>query len=454
MPNFLENLRLKNIFGLPEGGMVGDNPYQYRTPPFVTEGGGFGMPKRNPFEGLFGDGMEMQSPNMAPAASPMMGEQTPSPMGPVGGAMGDIASRMKEIYTPETGATDRFNRMIEERPERNNPGMLRRIASIAAGILAGPEAFDMSMYGNYNNKMRDWKEGLDPAYKAATLERQSNVNERTLAMQTISAQLREDAQKAKEMNDTRRADISQQRADVYEFKAKNPNLRIDFSGPEVIAIDPQTGQRAPITDLDGKPIQTGNMSEADKLAFQRETTMSGIAARGDEARTTQKEGHEQDMDEILARGKEARTTKSTPSGSATGKDELPTQTRVRQFNAARELYNSNPELRPFIRLGNPGSNDFQITPPSEHRLWGKQGPSDEQYKQINAAIYEGALTRQATPPPKDTTTPPRGRGAGPAGQQPQVLTKTQTNSRTGAKRTLVSTDGGKTWKVQGATATQ
>jgi len=427
MPSFLENLRLKNLFGLPEGGMVGENPYQYRTPPFVGEsrGGMFGnTPPKNPFEGLFGDGMEMQSP--APVGGPPTMETPQGPMGPAGGGMNDIASRMKQIYSPETEATGRYNELIEGMPQRNKPGMLRKIASIAAGTLGGPEMFDMAMYGNYNNKMKDWKEQLDPAYKAATLERSSNVNERTLAMQTISAQLREDAQKAKEENDIRRAGIAQQRADVYEFKAKHPNLDIDFSGPEVIAIDPISGKRAPITDLDGKPVQTGNMSEADKLAFQRETTMKGITARGEESRTTQEEGHEQDMDEILARGEQARTTKSTPSGSVTGKDELPTQTRVRQFNAARELLNTRPELRQFIKLGNPGSNDFQITPPSEHRLWGHQGPTKEQYEEIQAAIYSGAMSRQA---PKT-----------------EPIYKTQRNTRTGATRRVMSTDGGKTWK--------
>lgn len=428
MPSFLENLRLKNIFGIPEGGMVGDNPYQYRTPPFVPEGGGmFGKPK-NPFAGIFGDGME-QSPVAAPMGSPMGGDMEVGPT--TGGGMNDIASRMRQIYSPETEATDRYNQLIDSMPQRNKPGMLRKIASIAAGTLAGPEAFDMSMYGNYNNQMKDWSAKLDPAYKAATLERSSNVNERTLAMQTISAQLREDAQRAKEANDIRRASIAQQRADVYEFKAKHPNLDIDFSGPEVIAIDPLTGKRAPITDLDGKPVQTGNMSEADKLAFQRETTMKGIAARGSEARTTQEEGHEQDMDEILARGEQARTTKSTPSGSGTGKDELPTQTRVRQFNAARELANSRPDLKPFIKIGTPGSNDFAVTPPGEN-FFGPTGPTKEQFEEINQAIYGGALSRSS--------------GAGGGGKQ-QPIRKTQRNRNTGETRTLESTDGGKTWKV-------
>jgi hypothetical protein len=401
MPNFLENLRLKNLFGLPEGGMVGENPYKYRTPPFVPEG-----------KGLFGGGMEMQAP--------MGGDiDIQTPPGPVGGGMNDIASRMSKMYTPESEATDRFNQLIEGMPQRNKPGMLRKIASIAAGTLGGPEAFDRSMYGNYNNKMKDWKEQLDPAYKSATLERQSNVNERTLAMQTISAELREQAQQHKEANDTKRAEIAQQRADVYEYKAKNPNLQFNFTGPTVKVSDPQTGKVA------DTGIPTGNISDADKLALQQGQALERISATGEERRTTQAEGHEQDMDEIIARGEQARRTRATPSGG-TGKDELPTQTRVRQFNAARELANTRPELKKFIKLGSPGSNDFTVTPPGQG-FFGPTGPTKEQYEEIQGAIYSGAMSKQT------------GRGA-------QTIYKTQRNTRTGATRRVMSTDGGKTWK--------
>jgi len=412
MPNFLEALRLKNIFGLPEGGMVGnDLPSQGGiTGRMPIPDDPFGARKPSPFEGIFGDGMEMQSPNMD------RGPVSPAPMGD---GMSDIASRMTKMYTPETQATDRFNRMIDEAPVRNKPGMLRKIASIVAGTVGGPEMFDMSMYGNFNREMEDWKAKTGPAQQAATLERQSNVNERTLAYQTIAAELREQAQQAKEANDSKRTQIAQQRADVYEYRAKNPNMKFDFSGPTVKVADPTTGK---IADTG---IPTGNLSDADKLALGQEQALKRISATGAERRTTQEEGHEQELTEIEARGEEARSTRRTPSGAGTGKDELPTQTRVRQFNAARELLNTDPELKQFIKLGSPGSNDFTITPPGESRMWGHTGPTTEQYEKINAAIYGGAMTRNAPAEP---------------------IYKTQRNTATGATRRVMSTDGGKTWK--------
>lgn len=422
MPSFLENLRMRNLFRLPEGEMVGDSPYMHNTT--IFDGGGFGDMSNPRPTSIFGGGIQPPQPM----------DEIPRPN--AGGD--DIVSRMREIYTPETRATDRFNQLLDERPERNKPGMLRKIASIAAAGLSGrPENVDKLMFAPYHRKMADWESQIEPSYKAATIERQSNVNERTVAMQTISAQLREDAQRAKEMNDTRRADIAQQRADVYEYKARNPNLRIDFSGPEVIAIDPQTGQRAPITDTNGKPVLTGNMSEADKLAFQRETTMKSIGARGAESRRTQEEGHEQELEEIEARGSEARRTRQTPTAASTAsgnKPELPTQTRVRQFNAARELYNSRPELRPFIKLGKPGSNDFEIVPPGKG-FFGATGPNPQQYEEITGKVYQGAMSRQAG-----------SRGAGPGPGKTEPIYKTQRNTSTGATRRVMSTDGGKTWK--------
>src|SRR5687767_4989810 len=117
MPSWLENLRLRNLFGQPEmigndlpsqGGITGTLP----PPPDM-----FGENSKNPFEGIFS-----QPPVTAPAQEPVIA--------PTGGGMSDIASRMSQIYSPETMATDRYNTLVDEMPQRNNPGMLRKIASV------------------------------------------------------------------------------------------------------------------------------------------------------------------------------------------------------------------------------------------------------------------------------------------------------------------------------------
>jgi len=448
MPSFLENLRLKNIFNLPPGEMVGND--------LPSQGGimgGIPPPRdmfsrfKSPFEGIFGSGM---NEDMAPTNNSSMR----------GGGLNDIASRMQQMYTPETEATNRFNQLIEEYPERNKPGMLRKIASVIAGTVGGPEMFDMSMYGNYNRKVADWKNKITPAQQAANLERQGNVNERTLAYQTISAQLREEAQQAKEENDERRANIAQQRANVYEFRARNPNVKFDFSGPTVKATNPATGE------VKDTGISTGAMTELDKLEFQRETTMKAIGERGDEARKTEGErqtGRESlaetrgwkiynvpdgkggqkavKINEVTGEVKELNTPigKVSTASGGTGGEELPTQTRIRQFNAARELASSRPEFKDFIRIGSPGANDFTVTPPGTG-FFGPTGPTKEQYDEIVNAIYGGALGRQLNTDTNTNAPPARARGAA------QVMKRTVRNKNTGVTKTQISTDGGKTWK--------
>lgn len=418
--NFLESLRLKNLFGpdnmvgmgndLPQqGGIMGNIGAGASADPFA--------PKSSPFEGIFGN----ENPATRAVGPTALGG---GPQAPSSNGLDDIATRMNSMYTPETKASDRYNNMIDTMPVRNKPGMLRKIASVAAGIGGGPEMFDMAMYGNYNNEMKDWKEKAGPAREAATLERQSNVNERTLAYQTIASQLREDAIKAKETNDERRISIAQQRADVYSFKAQNPDMKFDFTGPTIKVINPRNGE------IKDSGWSTGNMSDADKMALGHSDRLSEIAARGDEARLTQDEGHEDTLDEIAARGDEARTTRATPSGATGAKGELPTQTRVRQFNAARELANTRPDLKPFIKVGNPGSSDFTITPPSVSKIWGRQGPTMEQYAEIQKMVYGAGGGKSAT------------------NQGPGIVTKKRTvkSKVTGETKTQTSRDGGVTWK--------
>ena len=354
----------------------------------------------------------------------------------------NVANRMKELYSPDTRAEDRLNEMLDSYPVRSNPSMLRKIAAGLVNWRRGPEQAQQVIdnAGGFGDKLADWKNRIGPVSSAANIERGANANERTMAYQTIAQELRQQAQDAKEANDSKKLDIAQQRANVYEFKANHPGVKLQFpKGGNIMALDPVSGK---LTDTG---IPTGTLSELDKLNLGHDNKMEEIHAGGEETRDTTRVRGEEERKNIVVRGQESRTTKATPSASktATGdKPELPTQTRVRQFNNARELWNSRPDLRPFIKVGNPGSNDFSVTPPGVNYFNRPTGPSKEQYDEIQKAIYGAKPT---------TTTPARVGGPGPTGggkpaAKPQRLVKTQRNTQTGETRQVMSLDGGKTWQ--------
>lgn len=378
--DWLKKLRLQNIFG---GG---------QTEPT--------------FGGSYNPGGDMGTPPFVPDAGSY-----------------DVGQRMGQLYQPETANIDRYTGMIDAYPEYDKPGNLRKIGSVALaslGDLFGPKgsgqmAFnEMMNYGKHNRAVTDWKNQIEPLERAANIERQGNTNNRTLAYQTVQAELRQQAQDAKEANDLKRSQIAQQRADAYDFKIRNPNMKLVMpKGGNIMAMHPVTGE------LQDTGIPTGSLTDADRISLTNEGAMARIQAQGDETRETAGVRHEYTMDEIGARGDEARATRATPTGNAAGgagRPEIPTQTRVRQFNKARELYNTRPDLRPFIKIGAPGSNDFQITMPGKNWLGNPNGPTQQQLDEINNIIYGAPQVpfQQTNVPP-----PPSGRasGAGPAGGQ-------------------------------------
>lgn len=204
----------------------------------------------------------------------------------------DVRGRMSELYSPESFATERLNQMFQQFPQRNKPSFLRRIGAALSSISGGPEVGERQLYKPYYEAMEDWKTKIGPVSRAAEIEKSTNVNERQFAYQTIASELRNKSIEARERNDERNALIRQQRADVYQWKAQNPDLKFNFDGPTVTFAHPKTGQ---ITDT---KVPTGNLSDADKIALQGEAALEQIGARGTEQRKT--EGIRQEGRETLA----------------------------------------------------------------------------------------------------------------------------------------------------------
>jgi hypothetical protein len=358
MPNYLQNLRLQNLFGQPMDfssvPMGNDMPSQ----------GGFGgnLPQTNPYSNLF-----QPQPIQAPP---------PAPEGY------DVGSRMSQLYTPEHQASDKFSSLINAYPEDKGHSKLARIG---AALLAGGTslATDDPIKGynlgtgaleyQRNKKVADWKNQITPAQQGANLERQSNTNERTLAYQTISQELRQQAEEHKASNDVARTKIASDRADIYRFKAEHPDMKIVMTkGGNVQMIDPKTG----------------SMTELDKLHLQQENAIEKVHVTGEESRKTEevKQGGRVELEGVKQGGRESLLSKKNKAGGT----ELPTQTRVREYNQAKELKDTNPNLGKWIKI-NPQTHDYQISPVGTPGMFGKAGPTEDEYNQIIHSIYGPTL---------------------------------------------------------------
>ena len=395
MPNWLESLRLKSLFGLPEDEMVGND--------LPSQGGITGNIRPTPdFGSIFNPRLERLSNYEM---------ETPETVGPIEGKLPDIASRMSSLYSPETTASDRFNKMIDEVPVRNKPGFLSKLAASMVGLTGGSEASEKIMYSPYYRELEDWKTKIDPAYKAATLERQSNVNERMLAYQSVATQLREEAQNAKEANDIRRSDIAQQRANIYAFKAQNPNKRFDFSGITVLVADPVTGE---VTDT---KVPTGSMTDLDKIMLQQ---------LGREELEEQRQGGRIGLEGI----RQGNRVKLLQERETIRKQKLTEDKRlsVGQDAAAWKL----------------ARQQYITDNPSHTVFWDNTGLPSTDAEDDDTGIYEMAVDdiRQRYNRIKSRATP--GKSTSSVTTTGTTEKKYRRNKTTGEVQ--ISTDGGKTWQ--------
>lgn len=194
---------------------------------------------------------------------------------------------------------------------------------------------------------------------------------------------------------SRAQDIQQQRANVYEFKAKNPNLKIVIpKGGNIQAIDPISGQV--VQDLG----PSGTMSEEEKQQLVGDQRLDQISKQGENQSNLQQMRGNQAIEQIgtrIAGQKEIQSMKPATSMS-------PSQIANQQVNVANELRNTRPDLAQFISID--ANGQVMITPPSEPGMFGGGGPTPEQFNEMKTKIYGGDINLPQTVKPTTPTAKP------------------------------------------------
>lgn len=307
-----------------------------------------------------------------------------TPKGPNIGVQDFDMDAWMNRFTPATEATTRFNQLIDKYPERERPGLGRTIVASIAG-LTNPEASMKMLEAPNIRNLADWKNRIEPAQQAANLERQENVNERQFLYQ--SGLLERD--RLKQQTNEENTRIRQQRMDLDNFKAKNPDLEIkEVRGGNLIAFNPATGTQTPVTGMDGKPIPSGLMSQEELANLNSRNRIDQIKEQGMQGQIRDWLNAGYTLEQIMQRGDVQAYLKGVPSADSGVTSTLPSQQKVQEYLRARKLYNENPELRDFIILGEPGTNGFELDLEPRSSLFGPpSGPTPEQIDQIINTIY-------------------------------------------------------------------
>lgn len=358
------------------------------------------MPIYPPFMDLIKNLFPQQDQGVLP---PMTGGV--APMGqdnPDQDTMNFISQRMSQLYQPDTFASDRVNQLLDQIPERPNPSLARKIFASMATLNphgGGPNAADEVLFGGYNNQMQDWKNQFQPALQAGNLERYSNANNRMAATSTIQQELRSKEDRDKQELNDRKQTTAERRADAYIFKQTHPNWKPLFpKGGTVMFVDPTN----PRNHMD-TGIPTGTLSDYDRISLMGDERISQIQETGSEARKTEetRQTNREDLERLRQTDRERLKQTLDPNKGAGGSTyNSENQKRIGEFRKAREAYNTKPEWQKWIKLGDPGSNDFTISPPST--AWYKSGPDQATYDEMTKFIYG------ASPTTNPTSAPPAG----------------------------------------------
>jgi hypothetical protein len=346
----------------------------------------------------------------------------------------NIAQLMQQFYTPETEATDAFNQLVRNAPTRNKPGIARRLAASGAALKGGPQVAEQFMYAPFMRNTADWMAKMDPNYKAASLENTRNANERQLAGNMAQYTMAERKQTEVERKNRSDEEIRRKRAEVYDFKARNPNMRFDFSGPNVMAADPLTGK---VFDTG---VPTGSMTDMDRINLQGEWRVAAARESGAQQRATEGVRQRGRLEAIDRRGwqvvqdadgntysinpqtqqmvpfegsapkpKQGPITKpGTPprtSGAGAGGGNAELNVQRQRFNTARRIADTMPGANKWIKFTSPTT--FRIEQPGRFTSEAEK----QLYQRITQEIYG---TQQF---PSSGPGGGRGGGAGRGNQQ-------------------------------------
>jgi len=352
-------------------------------------------------------------------------------------SLGNQMQSPLDRFEPETRSTERFNRLLDEYPERNKPGIFRKLGAGIVGIGGGDkEEVDTALYGPYKRELEDWKTKAGPFGNAANLERQGNINERQLVYQTEQARTsgrradiaESEAERRAREGESRNA-VAQARLQLDRFKAENPGSKILApKGGTIKFVNPVTGV------VKDTGINTGTMTDEDRINLE-------IEGRESVARIRESDDDPSNwvvVPQYNAQGLPIGSVRvhkgsgeAIPVTIGAGSKKEPvitrgsaTQAKVGRAGRAQQAINEHPEWSKFISI-DPNSGEVKVKAPGAGGLpFGlKEGMTTEMHQEI--LDYLNQTPEPEIKPDKKNIPSARARGAGPAGTSSQDKSKSK-----------------------------
>lgn len=317
----------------------------------------------------------------------------------------DPTADFMRLYQPDRSAHDRLDSIMSRLPQRNKPGIGRKITASLMGFAGNMRGADQALYDPYYNAIEDWKLELDPALKVAGDERMSNTNLRMMANQIVTQKQRDrqiDRQvdrdatlkgfgEARERQGDERVKQGWERLGQTQ---KGLELRQKLANGGQAIVDSKTGQTYILDKM-------GNLEllPLDQLSFEEKEVIKTNQSIREEKETPGSSRSQRDrlqlkvnadgsyevinLDQAVGKGvvKEGTggETNKPPEPVKAPKSELEKGRNV--TNTAREVASSNPEYSKYIKFTKSGQFDEIVTPGYIF------GPSKKVYDEIYKKIY-------------------------------------------------------------------
>lgn len=312
----------------------------------------------------------------------------------------DMRARMGELYQPRMDMQNRFNSMLDQFPQPQNPSMLRKIGAALYG-MSQPNSFEAAtQFANapYFNALNQYKMQLGPLQQAADNERLMNAQDRQFAQSIASQEMAQRRLEESERAARARVDIAQQREDrllahnqakidLANWKAKNPNGVVKEGADGFLyVVNPQTGQEIKTAVEHGRltDLERINLTAAhamDRVVTQQEgaTNRTAMTQAGATERTRMGQEGAMERTQYNVLNRPLRT-----SGSPA----------VNQTVRAKQAVSEHPEWAPYIKFTPSGQFLRVEAPVGSAGLFGfgaKPSGDANVTKQINDYIFGRAI---------------------------------------------------------------
>lgn len=285
----------------------------------------------------------------------------------------DPLTQVEDDYQPSYRAEEDLRALLQQQPNRADykPNNWDKVAAIGAilsasrpsGIASGsPIGFEFDATSanknsraildrRYNEATEDYQNKVEPLGKLASLENTRNTNERLISSGQRTSRIAQQRIDETERNNNLRnenADLDredrQKKTDAYVTKMQNSNLKSADDNGELVFVDPTSDPPKVVRT----GIQTGKMTDLDKMNFQLDSRLETILAqnKANKDLETLRQTGRTELEGV--RQTNRIETKTTPSASTSASSA--TQNQAAEFTRAQTAYNSNPAWQPYIQL--------------------------------------------------------------------------------------------------------